>query len=94
MRALRAALEAKAKQAAPPPPPPTSGWGWSIVEHPRVSHEALEGHTRAIWDFIFHGIDYPDAWRVRWGRLDPMLLTLAGAAEKIVPLDHTAWRLA
>ena len=48
-----------------------------------MSHEALEEHARRVCKFTFHNIDSPidSGWRVRWGKLDPLLLTAAGAAE-------------
>jgi hypothetical protein len=50
-------------------------------EDPRVSHAVLEECARATWDFIFHSIDFPLGWRVRWGQLDDTLLGLAGGLE-------------
>ena len=77
-------LRAKRAAAAPkaPPPPATSGLGWTVLEHPNVPHQALQAHAERVWDFCFHSIDFPASWRIRWGRLDPLLLRLAGAADR------------
>jgi hypothetical protein len=80
LRAARAARDAAALKAAPPPPA-ASGMGWRVLESPRVSHEVLEAHARAMWAFVWHESDFPD-WRIRWGALDPILLSLAGAADR------------
>jgi hypothetical protein len=40
-----------------------------IVEHPRVSHEALEVHVWELRDLCFHGVDRPAGWKIRWGRV-------------------------
>lgn len=80
MRASRAAAVATATAKAPPPPA-TRGPGWAVLELPRVAHQALEEHARAVWDFTWHSIDFPAGWRVRWGRLDSALLTISGAAD-------------
>jgi hypothetical protein len=86
-RRLRAKREAAAQKAAAqpkaPPPPATSGIGWEVLEVPRVSsHEQLEAHARNIWGFVWHGIDWPAGWRVRWGALDGDLLAIGAAIGK------------
>jgi hypothetical protein len=71
-----------ARAAAPkaPPPPATRGPGWKILENPIIPHTTLEERARAIWAFCWHEADWP-GWSVRWGKLDPLLLDLASAAE-------------
>jgi hypothetical protein len=77
LRAKRAAVAPKS-----PPPPANAGFGWKVLEHPRTSHEDLERHARAIWDFIWHGCRWPAGWRVRWGALDADILTIGAAIDK------------
>ena len=73
---------AAAQRAVPPPPAPpaTEGRGWKVLEQPRVSHQALEEHARKVWSFTWHGLPWPQGWRVRWGKLHAGLLTLSGAS--------------
>jgi len=63
-----------------PPPPANAGMGWRVIENPQTPHAILEERAHAIHEFIWHSSDFPD-WRVRWGVLDPLLLTLAGATD-------------
>jgi hypothetical protein len=81
-RKMRTQRTAAAKKAAPPPPPATRGLGWAVLKHPSVPHATLEEHMREIWKFCWHGIDWPRGWTAKWGELDAMLLTLAGAAAE------------
>jgi hypothetical protein len=67
-----------AQRPAPPPPPATEGRGWRVLSHPRASHQALEGHARNVWDFTWHGLPWPEGWRVRWGQMNAKeLMSLA-----------------
>lgn len=59
-------------------PQTTSGRGWKVLEHPPASHESLEAHTREIWGFVWHGIDWPAGWRVRWGEMNTKELMSVG----------------
>jgi hypothetical protein len=69
LRAARAAREAVAKQINAPRPAPTFGANWRVLEHPRVSHEELEAHTRRVWDLAFHAVPWPTGWVVKWAEL-------------------------
>jgi hypothetical protein len=69
-----AARKAAAQTAPPPPEPParrpTSGRDWRVIDAPAAWHEELEQRTRLVFDRVFHGIPWPEAWIVRWGTFD------------------------
>lgn len=89
--AQRTALAARAEKAAPPPPPADAGYGWKMIATPRVSsHKQLEERAHQIWEVVWHGIDFPSAWRVRWGQLDADLLIIGAAIGNAFRHHHCA----
>jgi hypothetical protein len=59
-------------------PQASAGRGWRVIEHPAGSHESLEAHAREIWHTAFHGIDWPQDWRIRWGEMNTKELMSIG----------------
>jgi hypothetical protein len=82
--AAPAARKVAAQKAPPPPPPPTRGLGWEVLKTPRVPHERLEAHARNIWDFVWHGIDWPAGWRVRWGKLSALEMAIGRGISRVL----------
>jgi hypothetical protein len=60
------AQRAQRGQAPAPAALPTSGPDWRVLATP---HQALEALARDIWDLGFHGMPWPEGWRVRWAEL-------------------------